>query len=80
MKSMMSPEQFVKEFSIALQDYLEYQYRDQGHLLDFLAASGEFFSVSYHSVSAAMNVLDYTEATTQEDVNTEQETSNETTE
>lgn len=80
MKAMMSPKQFVEEFSGALQDYLEYQYRDQGHLLDLIAASGEFFSVSYHSVSSAMNILDYTETTAQEDVKLEQETPNETTE
>jgi hypothetical protein len=63
MSQMMSPETFVKEFGPALQEYLEYQYRNEGHILDMTAASGEFFTVSYHSVHAAMNALQYTEPT-----------------
>lgn len=64
MDKMVSPEQFVKTFGPALQEYLEYQYRKEGHMLDLLAASGEFFTVSFHSVSAAISTLQYTESTT----------------
>ena len=60
----MSPETFVKEFAPALQEYLEYHYRDEGHLLDMISASADFFSVSFHSVSASISALDYTEPAT----------------
>ena len=64
MSQMMSPETFVKEFGPALQEYLEYQYRNEGHILDMCAAAGEYFTVSYTSVGAAMSALQYTEPAT----------------
>jgi len=77
---IITPATFVESYSGALQDYLEMQYQESGHLLDLLAAAGEFFSVSYHSISATIGMFDYTETTAQEDVKLEQETPNETTE
>ena len=64
MSTMMSPETFVKEFGPALQEYLEYQYRNEGHILDMCAAAGEYFTVSYTSIGAAMSALQYTEPVT----------------
>lgn len=61
MSQMMSPERFVNEFAPALQEYLEYQYREQGHLLDMCAAAGEYFTVSYTAVNAALAAVGYTE-------------------
>lgn len=61
MNPMMSPEKFMAHFGPALQSYLEYQYQKEGHILDMTAAAGEFFSVSYHSVAAAMDALPYTD-------------------
>jgi hypothetical protein len=61
---MLSPAKFVEEFGPALQEYLEYQYGKEGHLLDMIPAAGEFFTVSYHSVYAAMDVFEYTSSTT----------------
>jgi hypothetical protein len=61
---MMSPERFVNEFAPALQEYLEYQYRNEGHILDMCAAAGEYFTVSFTSVSAALSAVEYTEPTT----------------
>lgn len=63
-KNCITPAQFVETFGPALQDYLEYQYRESGHILDMMAASGEFFTVSYNSVGAAIPILDYTETVT----------------
>ena len=64
MEHLMTPEKFVTHFAPALQDYLEYQYSKNGHILDLCAASGEFFTVSYNSVGAAIPILDYTETVT----------------
>ena len=64
MSQMMSPERFVNEFAPALQEYLEYQYRNEGHILDMCAAAGEYFTVSFTSVSAALSAVEYTEPTT----------------
>lgn len=73
MNQMMSPEQFVAHFAPALQEYLEYQYSKEGHILDMTAASGEFFTVSFHSIHAAMDALRYTEPTSlEEDVPSEE--------
>jgi hypothetical protein len=63
MSQMMSPERFVNEFAPALQEYLEYQYRNEGHILDMCAAAGEYFTVSFSSISAALNAVEYTEFT-----------------
>ena len=80
MEHLMTPEKFVAHFAPALQDYLEYQYSKNGHILDLCAASGEFFTVSHHSVLAAMDAIGYTKTTATQDVKTEHETSNNTTE
>lgn len=61
---IISPTDFVRQFGPALQEYLEYQYNKEGHILDLLAASGEFFSVSYHSVGASIELLGYTHPVT----------------
>jgi hypothetical protein len=58
---MLSPAKFVEEFGPALQSYLQYQYQKEGHLLDMIPAAAEFFTVSYHSVAAAMDLFNYTE-------------------
>jgi hypothetical protein len=63
MSQMMSPERFVDEFAPALQEYLEYQYRNEGHILDMIAAAGEYFTVSFSSASAVLNAVQYTETT-----------------
>lgn len=77
---IITPATFVESYSGALQDYLEMQYQESGHLLDLLAAAGEFFSVSYHSISATIEMFDYTEPATTQHVKMEQETSNESAE
>lgn len=64
MSQMMSPERFVNEFAPALQEYLEYQYRQEGHILDMCAAAGEYFTVSYTSINAALTAVEYTEPAT----------------
>lgn len=61
---IVTPKDFVEALAPALQEYLEYQYDKNGHILDLLAASGEFFSVSYHSVSASIELLGYTHSVT----------------
>lgn len=71
---------FVKHYSAALEEYLYMQYKDEGHVLDLMMASAEFFSVSYHTVDATLDIFDYTQNTTTQDVNTEQETSHNTSE
>jgi len=63
MSQMMSPERFVNEFAPALQEYLEYQYRKEGHILDMIAAAGEYFTVSFSSASAVLSAVKYTEPT-----------------
>lgn len=61
MSQMMSPKKFVENFAPALEEYLEYQYRQEGHILDMCAAAGEYFTVSYTSIDAALAAVEYTE-------------------
>lgn len=60
----MSPERFVETFGPALQEYLEQSYGkdDNTHVCDMLAHSGGFFDATYHSISAFLYNVDYTEA------------------
>jgi hypothetical protein len=56
----MTPSRFVEVFGPALQEYLENTYgKDGAYVLDLLPQSAEFFSVSYHAVSA-LEYADYT--------------------
>lgn len=61
---IVSTADFVKQFGPALQEYLEYQYKKDGHILDLMASAAEFFSVSCHSVSASIELLGYTHSVT----------------
>lgn len=65
MNTSTSPEKFVKEYGPALEEYLQTQFREQGHVLDMLASAAEFFSVSYYSVGASLEILKYTEPATE---------------
>ena len=65
MSHMVTPEQFVQAFGPALEEYLEQQFRKDGHILDMLATASEFFGVSHHSVHAATSLLEYTHTATE---------------
>jgi len=57
----MTPRRFLEVFGPALEGYLEQTYGKEGaYVLDLLPQSAEFFSVSYHAVSA----LQYAEMAT----------------
>jgi hypothetical protein len=57
----MTPGRFVEVFGPSLEDYLRQTYgKDGAYVLDLLPTAAEFFSVSYHAVSA----LQYAEMTT----------------
>ena len=59
MEELVSPDKFLEVFGPALVEHLTCQYKSGGHVLDLLAASSDFFSVSYHSVSAARELFPY---------------------
>lgn len=49
----MTPERFLEVFGPSLVDYLKQTYGKEGaYILDLLPQAAEFFSVSYHAVSA----------------------------
>ena len=49
----ITPAEFLEVFGPALEGYLEQTYGKKGaYVLDLLPQSAEFFSVSYHAVSA----------------------------
>lgn len=49
----MTPERFLEVFGPALVDYLTQTYGKEGaYVLDLLPQASEFFSVSYHALSA----------------------------
>jgi hypothetical protein len=49
----ITPAEFLEVFGPALEGYLEQTYGKEGaYVLDLLPQSAEFFSVSYHAVSA----------------------------
>jgi len=57
----ITPSRFLEVFGPALEAYLEQSYgKDGAYVLDLLPQAAEFFSVSYHAVSA----LQYAEMTT----------------
>lgn len=58
----MTPERFLEVFGPSLVDYLTQTYgREGAYVLDLLPQASEFFSVSYHAVSA----LEYADNTTE---------------
>ena len=57
----MTPQRFLEVFGPSLVDYLTQTYGKEGaYILDLLPQASEFFSVSYHAVSA----LEYADTTT----------------
>ena len=49
----MTPERFLEVFGPSLVDYLKQTYGKEGaYVLDLLPQAAEFFSVSYHAISA----------------------------
>lgn len=58
---IITTSKFVEAYGPALEEYLHCQYNGNGHILDLLAASSEFFSVSLHSVGVTLDLVDYTE-------------------
>lgn len=60
-RQIISVEKFIESYGPALEEYLHCQYNGNGHILDLLAASSEFFSVSLHSVGVTLDLVDYTE-------------------
>ncbi len=57
----VSPKRFVEVFGPALEEYLGQTYGKEGaYFIDLLPQAAEFFSVSYHAVSA----LQYAEMAT----------------
>lgn len=70
----MTPERFLEVFGPSLVDYLTQTYGKEGaYVLDLLPQAAEFFSVSYHAISA----LQYADYTAKSVVNTGPETPNE---
>lgn len=61
---IVTTKEFVEALAPALQEYLEYQFKKDGHILDLMASAAEFFSVSFHSVSASIELLGYTTSVT----------------
>lgn len=58
----MTPQRFLEVFGPSLVDYLTQTYGKEGaYILDLLPQASEFFSVSYHAVSA----LEYADTTTE---------------
>jgi hypothetical protein len=56
----MTPQRFLEVFGPSLVDYLGQTYGKEGaYVLDLLPQAAEFFSVSYHAVSA-LEYADYT--------------------
>jgi hypothetical protein len=56
----MTPAEFLDVFGPALEEYLRQTYGKEGaYVLDLLPQSAEFFSVSYHAVSA-LRYAEYT--------------------
>lgn len=56
----MTPERFLEVFGPSLVDYLTQTYSKEGaYVLDLLPQAAEFFSVSYHAISA-IEYADYT--------------------
>lgn len=56
----ITPSRFLEVFGPALEEYLVQTYGKEGaYVLDLLPQSAEFFSVSYHAVSA-LRYADYT--------------------
>jgi hypothetical protein len=61
----MAPADFVEVFAPALQQYLEDVYGSDkvSHPEDLLSQTSTFFDVSYYSISAILNFIDYTGST-----------------
>lgn len=59
----MSPKQFVETFGPALEEYLSQSYgrEPDTHVCDLLAHTGAFFDATYHSISAYLDTIRYTE-------------------
>ena len=59
----MTPKRFLEVFGPALEEYLAQTYGKEGaYPLDLLPQAAEFFSVSYHALSA-IQYADYTSST-----------------
>jgi hypothetical protein len=65
----MAPADFIEAFTPALLQYLEdvYGLEKVSHPVDLLSQASTFFDVSYYSIAAMLDFIDYTNPSTASD-------------